>query len=63
MLGVQIDESAAVLTGAEGQASIARVGVVNDEMKSKGDRVFAGGLLRSDSATVVRARNGTTTLT
>lgn len=63
MLGVQIDESVPVPTDAEMQASFARVGVVHDEMKAKGVWVFAGGLLRSDSATVVRGRNGTTTMT
>ena len=61
LLGVQIDESVPLPTGAAWEASIARVGVVNDDMKAKGIWVFGGGLLPSDSATVVRMQNGTTT--
>jgi hypothetical protein len=63
MLGVQFDESATEPVGAERDASFARVGAVNDEMKAKGVWVFAGGLLSSDSATVVRVQNGATTMT
>ena len=60
LLGVQIDESVPPPTGAAWEASIARVGVVNDDMKAKGIWVFGGGLVPSDSATVVRVQNGTT---
>ena len=63
MLGVQFDESAPAPTGEEWDASVARVGVVNDEMKGQGIWVFGGGLLSSDSATVVRVQNGATTMT
>jgi hypothetical protein len=63
MLGVQNDESLPVPTGADWDESVARVGVVNDEMKAKGIWVFGGGLRLSDSATVVRVQNGTTTMT
>jgi len=63
LLGVLNDESVPLPTGADWDASVARVGVVNDEMKSKGIWVFGGGLLPSDSATVVRVQNGTTAMT
>lgn len=63
LLGVQIDESVPPLTGADREANFARVGAVNDEMKAKGTWVFAGGLLPSDSATVVRVQDGATTMT
>jgi hypothetical protein len=63
LLSVINDESVPPPTGADWDASIARVGVVNDDMKAKGVWVFAGGLLSSDSATVVRVQNGTTTMT
>jgi hypothetical protein len=63
LLGVQIDESVPPPTGADREASFARVGVVNDDMKAKGIWVFAGGLLPSESTTVVREQNGTTTMT
>ncbi len=63
LLGVQNDESVPTPAGAEWDASFARVGAVNDEMKSKGVWVFAGGLLPSDSSTVVRVQNGATTMT
>jgi hypothetical protein len=63
MLAVQNDESVPLPTGAEWDASLARVGVVNDDMQAKGVWVFAGGLRPSDSATVVRVRNGATTMT
>jgi hypothetical protein len=63
LLGVQLDESAPALTGEEWDASVARVGVVNDEMKAKGIWVFGGGLLPSDSATVVRMQSGAVTMT
>ena len=63
LLGVLNDESVPPPTGADWEASIARIGVVNDDMKAKGIWVFGGGLLPSDSATVVRVQNGTTTMT
>lgn len=62
-MGVQNDESTPLPTGADRDASLARTGRVNDEMKAKGVWVFGGGLLSSDSSTVVRVQNGTTTMT
>lgn len=63
LLGVRIDEGAPAPTDDEREAMFARVGAVNDEMKAEGVFVFAGGLLPSDSATVVREVNGSTTMT
>jgi hypothetical protein len=63
MLGVQNDESVPMPTGADRDASLDRVGVVDEEMKAMGVWLFAGGLLSSDSATVVRVQGGTTTMT
>ena len=63
MLAVQNDESVPSPIGADWDASLARVERVNDEMRSTGIWVFAGGLKPSDSATVVRVQNGTTTMT
>jgi hypothetical protein len=63
MLAVQNDESVPLPTGADWEASVNRVEAVNDEMRSKGIWVFGGGLLHSDSSTVVRVQNGTTTMT
>jgi len=63
LLAVQNDESVPLPTGEILQASFDRVGRVNTEMESAGIWVFAGGLLPSDSSTVVRVQNGTTTMT
>ncbi|MEJ2871917.1 YciI family protein [Actinomycetospora sp. OC33-EN08] len=63
LLGVRLDESLPQPSEEEMNAMFARVGAVNDEMKARGVWVFAGGLLPSDSATVVRVENGTTTMT
>lgn len=63
LLSVINDESVPLPTGTDRDASMARVGVVNDDMKATGVWVFGGGLRSSDTATVVRARNGTTTMT
>ena len=63
LLSVVLDQSGPRPTDAEMERSFARVGAVNDEMKSRGNWVFAGGLLPYDSATVVRVENGTTTMT
>jgi hypothetical protein len=63
LLGVRLDEGAPALTDDEREAMFARTGAVNDEMKAEGVFVFAGGLLPSDSATVVREVDGTTTMT
>jgi len=63
LMGVRIDESVLPYSEAEMEASFARVGKVNDEMKAAGVWVFGGGLQPSDSATVVRVQNGSTTMT
>ncbi len=63
LLGVRIDESVPQPTGADLEADMARIGVFNDEMKAAGVWVFGGGLLPSDSATVVRVQNGSTAMT
>src|SRR2546426_672026 len=63
MLSVQNDESVPLPEGAEWDASLARVEAVNDEMRAQGIWVFGGGLQLSDSAKVVRVRDGATTMT
>ena len=63
LMGVRIDESAPAPTGADLEAMFARVGELNEQMKATGIWVFAGGLTSSDSATVVRVENGSTTVT
>ena len=63
LLSVEHDQSGPRPTDSEMEASFARVGAVNDDMKSRGIWVFAGGLLPYDSATVVRVQDGTTTMT
>ena len=63
MLGVEHDESVPPPAQEDLEAMFARVGKVNDEMKTAGVWVFAGGLTSSGSATVVRVENGTTTMT
>jgi hypothetical protein len=63
LMGVRLDESVPMPTGEEREASFARVGAVNDEMKAAGIWVFAGGLEYSESTTVVRAHTGATTMT
>ncbi|MHC1559303.1 YciI family protein [Actinomycetospora sp. C-140] len=63
LMGVRIDESALPYSEEEMQASFARVGAVNEEMKAAGIWVFGGGLRPSDSATVVRVEDGRTAMT
>ncbi|MFC5140972.1 YciI family protein [Actinomycetospora rhizophila] len=63
LMGVRIDESVLPYSDEELEASFARVGAVNDEMKAAGIWVFGGGLRPSDSATVVRVENGRTAMT
>jgi hypothetical protein len=63
LLAVQNDESLPLPTGADWDASFSRVGAVNEEMRAQGVWVFAGGLRSSDSSTVVRVQDGTTTMT
>ncbi|MFC4944603.1 YciI family protein [Pseudonocardia sp. GCM10023141] len=64
LLSIQVDESVPAPTReAEREASYDRVGRVNDDMRSGGVWVFAGGLLPSGSATVVEVNDGSTTMT
>jgi hypothetical protein len=63
LMGVRIDESVPQPTGAELDAHMARIGAFNDEMKAAGVWVFGGGLVYSDSTTVVRVENGRTSMT
>ncbi len=63
LLSVEHDQSGPRPSEAEFERTFGRVGVVNDEMKSRGIWVFAGGLLPYDSATVVRVQDGVTTMT
>ena len=63
LMGVRIDESELPYSDEEMEASFARVGAVNDEMKAAGVWVFGGGLQASDSTTVVRVENGRTAMT
>jgi hypothetical protein len=63
MLAVHSVEGAPTPSDAEMQTMFAQVSKVNDELRAAGVWVFAGGLLPADSATVVRAENGTTTTT
>jgi hypothetical protein len=63
LLSVYTVEGAAMLSADERQKSFADVARVNAEMQETGTWVFAGGLLPPDSATVVRAGDGTGTTT
>ncbi len=64
LLSVRVDESLPLPTRqARQEASYEPVGRVNDEMVSAGIWVFAGGLLPSDTATVVTVQNGATSMT
>jgi hypothetical protein len=63
MLSVVNDENVPRPTGADWDASLARVGAVIEEMQATGVWVFAAGLAPSASATVVRVQDGTTTMT
>ena len=63
LLAVHMVEGAPVPSEAEIQTMFAQVGRVNQEMQAAGAWVFGGGLLPADSATVVRAEDGRTTMT
>jgi hypothetical protein len=63
LLAVHEVEGAPVRSAEETQRSFGQVDKVNRELQAAGAWVFAGGLLPSDSATVVRAENGRTTMT
>jgi hypothetical protein len=63
MLAVHSVEGQPVPSAEEMQASFDQVDKVNTELQAAGAWVFGGGLLPADSATVVRAQDGTTTMT
>jgi hypothetical protein len=63
MLAVHTVEGEAAPSAAQMQIAFAQVDKVNAELQAAGAWVFGGGLLPSDSATVVRVANGTTTMT
>lgn len=58
LLSVFMDESADAPADADMQRMYSQVDAVNDELKSCGAWVFAGGLHPSSSATVVRTDHG-----
>ncbi|GLY94361.1 YciI family protein [Actinoplanes sp. NBRC 103695] len=63
LLAVQFDYSAPTLPDDEIQTVYGDVERVNEELQKSGAWVFGGGLLGPDSATVVRAQGGNTTMT
>lgn len=63
LLAVQIDESAPPPPPDDTEETYGQVDRVNDELRAAGVWVFAGGLLPSESSTVVRVDGGTTTTT
>ena len=63
MLAVHNVEGAPLPSAEEMQRGFDQVDRVNNELQAAGAWVFGGGLLPADSATVVRAENGTTTMT
>jgi hypothetical protein len=63
LLAVHTVEGAPAPSDDELQTQYAEVERVDAEMKTAGVWVFAGGLLPSDSATVVRVEGGATTTT
>jgi hypothetical protein len=63
LLAVHVDESGPSPAAEEMQIVYADVDKVNTQLQSAGAWVFGGGLLSSDSATVVRVDSGKTTMT
>jgi hypothetical protein len=63
MLAVHHDYAAPPPPDADMQLAYAQVERVNEELRKAGAWVFGGGLLPADSATVVRAGDGATTMT
>jgi len=63
MLAVHNVQGAPMPSPDEMQRMFDQVDRVNTELRAAGAWVFAGGLLPADSATVVRAENGSTTMT
>jgi hypothetical protein len=63
LLAVHTVEGAPVPPDEELQKAYAQVDKVNAELQTAGVWVFGGGLLPSESATVVRVEGGATTMT
>ena len=63
LLAVYDVDGAPTLSDEEMQTVFAQVDTVNSELRAAGAWVFGGGLLPSDSATVVRVEGGAATLT
>ena len=63
MLAVHNVQGAPMPSPEDMQRMFDQVDRVNNELRAAGAWVFAGGLLPADSATVVRAENGSTTMT
>jgi hypothetical protein len=63
LLAVHADYDAPPPPEAELQLSYAQVDRVNEELRKAGAWVFGGGLLPPASATVVKSRDGATTMT
>jgi hypothetical protein len=63
MLAVHMVEGTPAPAPEEMQKVYAQVDKVNQELQAAGAWVFGGGLLPADSATVVRAEGGRTTMT
>jgi len=63
LLAVHMVEGEPTPSAEEMQKVFAQVDRVNKELQAAGAWVFAGGLRPADSATVVRAENGRTTMT
>jgi hypothetical protein len=63
LLAVHSVEGAPTRSDEDTQTAYGQVDKINTELQAAGVWVFGGGLLPSDSATVVRVDNGTTTMT
>lgn len=63
LLAVHMVEGEPDPSPAQIEVMYAQVDKVNKELQATGAWVFGGGLLPADSATVVRAEGGTTTMT
>ena len=63
LLAVHVVDGEPAPSDDEMRTVYAQVDKVNAEMQSAGAWVFGGGLLPSDSATVVRVEGGSTTMT
>ncbi|MEU0546569.1 YciI family protein [Micromonospora sp. NPDC005979] len=62
LLSVHVVEGEPAMSDEETEVVFAETGRINDEMRAAGVWVFGGGLVSSESATVVRIENGSTTM-